>query len=60
MEPLPKLTDGQIAAILTCTRCAWGHHANPVTAATVEDVRDASKSRKSPWTRAELAKLKTP
>ena len=60
MEPLATLTDTQIAAILTYTRRAWGHRADPVAPDIVRKVRAATKARKTPWTRAELAERKAP
>ena len=54
MEPVRNLTDRQIAAILTYTRRAWGHAAEPVTPEAVKAVRESTKERDRPWTRDEL------
>ena len=49
------LKDAEIAAVATYVRSAWGNSAAPITAARVTAIRAATKSRKTPWTVAELA-----
>jgi mono/diheme cytochrome c family protein/glucose/arabinose dehydrogenase len=51
------LCDEQIADSLTYIRRAWGHSAEPVTAAQVRDVRAREVKREDSWTEPELAKL---
>jgi len=57
MPPMGTLDDGQLAAILTYIRRAWGHQAGPVPPETVQQVRAASSARTAPWTRDELTAL---
>ncbi|MBK9139162.1 MAG: cytochrome c [Verrucomicrobia bacterium] len=51
-----QLSDDDIAAVLTFVRGnkEWGNHSGPVTAAEVKKVREATASRDSNWTAAEL------
>ena len=58
MPALQGFNDDQIAAILSYTRRAWEHRAEPVGAAAVARVRRANVGRELPWTEAELLKLK--
>lgn len=51
-----QMNDSQIAAVLTFIRQAWGNAAGPVDESTVAAARQATTSRKSPWTMAELEK----
>ncbi len=51
------LPDDHIAAILTYVRSSWGNKAEPITAAQVKAVRDATASRSEAWTAVELQKL---
>lgn len=60
MPPMGALADGQIAAILTYVRRAWGHEAAAVTPETVARVRAESKGRRAPWSRTELSRLTGP
>jgi mono/diheme cytochrome c family protein len=53
------LKDAQIAAVATYVRSAWGNRAAPVNASSVTAIRAATKSRKTPWTAAELARIAT-
>jgi len=53
----PTLKDAEIAAVATYVRGAWGNKAAPVTVARVAAVRAATRSRKTPWTAAELARV---
>jgi mono/diheme cytochrome c family protein len=52
----PTLKDAEIAAVATYVRSAWGNKAAPVTTARVTAIRAATRTRKTPWTAAELAK----
>lgn len=51
------LKDPEIAAIATYVRSAWGNKAAPITAATVAAIRNATSSRKTPWTAPEIAQV---
>jgi len=53
----PTLKDAEIAAVATYVRSAWGNSAAPVTVARVAAIRAATRTRKKPWTAAELAKV---
>jgi mono/diheme cytochrome c family protein len=55
----PTLRDAEIAAVATYVRGAWGNKAAPVTAAKVTAIRAVTKTRRTPWTAAELAKVVT-
>jgi mono/diheme cytochrome c family protein len=55
----PTLKNAEIAAVATYVRSAWGNKAAPVTAARVAAIRAATRTRKTPWTAAELAKVVT-
>jgi mono/diheme cytochrome c family protein/glucose/arabinose dehydrogenase len=58
MPPIgSKLTDDQIASVLTYVRREWGQGATPVDADTVRAVRALSAGRSRPWTDDELMKL---
>jgi mono/diheme cytochrome c family protein len=58
MPPLgAALDDEQIASVLTYVRREWGQDADPIEAATVKTVRNASPGRTRPWTEAELGAL---
>jgi hypothetical protein len=58
MPPIgSKLTDEQIANVLTYVRREWGQTAAPVDADTVKTVRALSIGRSRPWTDDELMKL---
>ncbi len=58
MPPLKGFTDEQIAALLTYARREWEHAADPIDAATVTKVREATKDREAAWTEKELLKIK--
>jgi mono/diheme cytochrome c family protein len=58
MPGLPYLDDAEIGAILTYVRRAWGNTAGPVGAAAVAAVRRATHARATPWTAAELARVR--
>lgn len=51
-----QLSDNDIAAVLTFVRGnkEWGNHAGPVTPEQVKTIRQATASRDSNWTAAEL------
>jgi mono/diheme cytochrome c family protein len=51
-----QLSDDDIAAVLTFVRGnkEWGNRSGPVTAAEVRKIREATASRDSNWTAAEL------
>jgi mono/diheme cytochrome c family protein len=49
------LKDPEIAAVTTYLRSTWGNKATPISQATVASIRQATMSRKTPWTSAELA-----
>jgi len=55
-----KLSDMQIAAILTYLRQAWGHQAGAVAVEVVTAVRQAADMRNHPWDMAELLALTAP
>ncbi len=58
MPPIgSKLSDEQIASVLTYVRREWGQAAAPVDADTVKTVRTLSVGRSRPWTDDELIKL---
>jgi len=50
----PTFADGDVAAVATYVRNAWGNKAAPVSTATVTRLRLAFASRKTPWTAGEL------
>jgi mono/diheme cytochrome c family protein len=55
MPPLGgALSDEQIAAVLTYIRREWGHTATPVAPDEVQEIRGLTKTRRRPWTDAEL------
>ena len=56
----PTLDDGQLAAVLTYVRSAWGNAAPGVTPASVKRVRAATVGRTSPWTAKELMSVRPP
>lgn len=54
MPPMRRLSDAELAAILTYVRRAWGHEASPIDATAVQEVRGVTKGRGKPWTEEEL------
>ncbi|MEX0821672.1 MAG: c-type cytochrome [Rhodothermales bacterium] len=54
MPPQRRLSDGELAAVLTYIRRAWGHRGSVVTEDEVEEVRGRTASRDRPWTEQEL------
>jgi len=53
----PTLKDAEIAAVATYVRGAWGNKAAPVAVGRVTAIRAATRTRKTPWTAAELARV---
>ncbi len=49
MPAFGTLADAEIAAVLTYIRSDWGNQAPPVTAATVEAQREATKDQTTPY-----------
>jgi mono/diheme cytochrome c family protein len=49
-----SLKNSEIAAVATYIRSAWGNFASPITEAQVAAIREATKSRTTPWTAGEL------
>jgi mono/diheme cytochrome c family protein len=54
MPPVPGVSDGDIADVLTYVRQSFGNKGNPVSADQVKAVRAATAGRTAPWTTAEL------
>jgi mono/diheme cytochrome c family protein len=54
-----RLSDGQIAAVLTYIRASWTNEAPAVDAASVAAIREHASGQKQPWTWAELQALQT-
>ncbi|HYT76202.1 MAG TPA: cytochrome c, partial [Vicinamibacterales bacterium] len=55
MPPLASaLNDEQIASLLTYIRREWGHTAPAVAPDDVTEIRGLTKTRKRPWTDADL------
>ena len=52
------MTDAEVAAVLTYVRTNFGNTASAVTAAQVAAARAATKGRTTPFTAAELARLR--
>lgn len=48
------IKDPEMAALATYLRSSWGNKAEPVSTATVAELRKAHASRKKPWTAPEL------
>jgi hypothetical protein len=55
-----RLTDEQIAGVLTYVRLSWGNVGEGVSPAVVAEVRAATPPRRDPWTAAELETLFAP
>lgn len=51
------LNDEQLASVLTFVRRSWGHEADPVSVATVAEARNATATRDTPFTEAELEQM---
>ena len=54
-----SMSDGDVAAVLTYIRRAWGNTAGAVDADTVSRIRAAVADRTRPWTSEELATVST-
>jgi mono/diheme cytochrome c family protein len=52
--PAMAFSDGDVAAVATYLRRAWGHGADPVETEFVTRVRSAIAERKGPWSIEEL------
>ncbi|MEX0928686.1 MAG: PVC-type heme-binding CxxCH protein [Balneolales bacterium] len=57
MPPMGTLNDGELAAILTYIRSAWGHEAGAVAPQTIKQIRAESEGRSAMWTRQELTSI---
>ncbi|MHC5114621.1 MAG: DUF7133 domain-containing protein [Planctomycetota bacterium] len=58
MPPAPIYGDDAMAALLTYIRQAWGNDGEAVTSEDVAAVREATRSRRTPWTWAELEDIR--
>ncbi|MEM9016822.1 MAG: c-type cytochrome, partial [Verrucomicrobiota bacterium] len=54
MPPVGMMSDGEIAAVMTYVRRAWGHSAEPVASRDVGRVRGLHYTREHAWTVSEL------
>jgi mono/diheme cytochrome c family protein len=54
-----KLSNQEIAAVLTYARSSWGNSAPEVSAETVEKIRQQTSDRTTPWGEEELEKLRS-
>lgn len=54
----PRMTDQNLAAVLTYIRREWGHGAEPVEPASVGKIRSATQTRQLPWTVQELDQIR--
>jgi mono/diheme cytochrome c family protein len=57
MPGLAMLEDTQIASVLSYIRRAWDHAAEPISAAQISNVREKTKTQKTPWTEAQLLEI---
>ena len=53
-----KLSNEEIAAVLTHVRTSWGNNAGEITPDMVNEVRKGTADRTTPWTADELQQLK--
>jgi len=53
-----KLSNEEIAAVLTHERTSWGNSAGEITPDTVDRIRKETANRSNPWTADELLKLR--
>jgi hypothetical protein len=58
MPGLAKLSDEDIASVLTYVRRSWDHTASPVSVETVKEAR--ATNRPIPWTASELLAIGEP
>ena len=49
-----RLSDAEVAAVLSFVRSSWGNAADSVTVSEVREVRRRSQGRTTPWTASEL------
>ncbi len=54
----PRMTDENLAAVLSYIRREWGNGAEPVVPDSIKETRSATKSRLLPWTVEELEKIR--
>jgi len=59
MPPWNILGDEEIASVLTHIRSEWGNAAPPITPEFVRALREETRTRRAPWTQAELEALPT-
>ncbi|MGA1399586.1 MAG: c-type cytochrome, partial [Phycisphaerales bacterium] len=60
MVKAPFRTNDELAAVMTYIRRAWENNADPVDAAEVARVKQATAGRLAPWTIAELETIEAP
>jgi mono/diheme cytochrome c family protein len=58
MAPAPRSNDGDLAALMTYVRRAWGNGGDPVTEGMVTQVRMLTARRDRPWRTEELEVIK--
>ena len=49
-----RMSDQEMANLLTFIRTSWGHDSSPITAEQVRELREAHDDRDYPWTAEEL------
>jgi len=52
-----KMSDDEVAAVLTYIRREWGNAGSPIDAATAQAIRAINATRTRPWTDEELARI---
>jgi mono/diheme cytochrome c family protein len=52
-----KMSDDEVAAVLTYIRREWGNTGSPIDAATAQAIRALNATRTRPWTDEELARI---
>ncbi len=52
-----RLSDRDVAAVMTYVRNSWGNDADPIDEAFVAEIRSLSEERTEPWTDEELAEF---
>jgi mono/diheme cytochrome c family protein len=52
-----KMTDDEVAAVLTYIRREWGNTGSPIDAAAAQAIRALNATRTRPWTDEELARI---
>jgi mono/diheme cytochrome c family protein len=58
MPGLAMLEDAQIASVLSYVRRAWDHAAEPISTTQVSNVREKTKTQKTPWTEEQLLEIR--